>query len=354
LRERAAATSVQSQCAATSHRAARIFRFVKENAMSLTGSADYIVDRRRLRRQVTFWRIAAFVVAALAIIGVFYRYSGLAGAHNEPHIARLAISGLITGDDATLKTIRDIADSKAAAVVLTIESPGGTTTGAELVFDELRRLAAKKPVVAVVGTMAASGAYIAALGADRIFVQGNSLVGSIGVLIEFPNFSGLLDKLGVKFEAIKSSPLKAAPNGMEPTSEGARAAMAALVADSFDWFKGLVKDRRRMSDEELAQIDDGRVFTGRQGVPLKLVDAIGGEREAIAWLESEKGVAKNLPVRDWRPAKTFGFGLLGSAASIADGLGLAGLAALLKQSDAGSQTQLLDGLVSIWQLPNGN
>ena len=159
--------------------------------MSMPTSADYIVDRRRLRRQLTFWRVAAFVVAAIAVIFAFSKYAGLAAIeHSQPHIARLAIKGMITGDDATLKVIRDIASSNASAVVLTIESPGGTTTGAELVFDELRRLAAKKPVAAVVGTMAASGAYIAALGADRIFVQGNSIVGSIGVLVEFPNFSG--------------------------------------------------------------------------------------------------------------------------------------------------------------------
>jgi protease-4 len=203
--------------------------------------------------------------------------------------------------------------------------------------------------------MAASGAYIAALGAERIFSEGNSLVGSIGVLVEFPNVSGLLDKIGVKFEAIKSSPLKAAPNGMEPTSDAARAAMASLVDDSFDWFKGLVKDRRKLNDDELAKVDDGRVFTGRQGIPLKLVDAIGGEREAIAWLESEKGVAKDLPVRDWSPPpRGVAFGLLGSAASIADGFGLPGLAALLKQSESAGQAQLLDGLVSVWQLPAGN
>jgi protease IV len=318
-----------------------------------TSAADYIADRRRLRRQVSFWRIVAFIVVALAILGGYYRFSGLA-ATSQPHIARLTIQGIITGDDATLKTIRDIGDSKAAAVVLAIESPGGTTTGAELLFDELRRLAAKKPVVAVVGTMAASGAYIAALGADRIFARGNSLVGSIGVLIEFPNFSGLLDKIGVKLEAVKSSPLKATPNGMEPTSEATRVAMAALVGDSFDWFKGLVRDRRHLNDDELAQIDDGRVFTGRQGVPLKLVDSLGGEREAIAWLEAEKGVAKDLPVRDWRPKKSFGLGFLGSAASIADGFGLAGLATLLQRGELARESQLLDGLVSIWQLPAGN
>jgi protease-4 len=316
-------------------------------------SAEYIADRRRLRRQVSFWRIAAFVIVALAILGLFVRFSAL-GVASQPHIARLAIQGIITGDESTLKTIRDIADSKASAVVLTIESPGGTTTGAELLYDELRRLAAKKPVVAVVGTMAASGAYIAALGADRIYAKGNSLVGSIGVLIEFPNFYGLMDKVGVKLEAVKSSPLKATPNGMEPTSDATRAAMAALVADSFDWFKGLVKDRRRLNDDELAQVDDGRVFTGRQGIPLKLVDALGGEREAIAWLESEKGVAKDLPVRDWRPQKSVGLSLLGSAAAIANGFGLTGVAGLLEQGEVARESQLLDGLVSIWQLPAGN
>jgi protease IV len=322
--------------------------------MSISPSAaDYIADRRRLRRQVSLWRIVAFVVVVLAILGAFYRFSGLAAA-SQPHIARLAIHGIITGDDETLKTLREIANSKAAAVVLTIESPGGTTTGAELLFDELRRLAAQKPVVAVVGTVAASGAYIAALGADRIFAKGNSLVGSIGVLIEFPNFSGLMDKIGVKLEAVKSSPLKATPNGMEPTSDATRAAMAALVADSFDWFKGLVRDRRHLTEDELAQVDDGRVFTGRQGISLKLVDALGGEREAIAWLESEKGIGRGLPVRDWRPQKGFGLGLLGSASSIADVLGFAGLAALLQRGELAKQSQLLDGLVSIWQLPAGN
>ena len=237
-------------------------------------TADYLVDRRRLRKQITFWRVAAFAIAALAIIVLglrFYGRSGVGGAH----IARLTISGVITGDTETVKLIRAVADSSAVAAVLTIDSPGGTTEGSEVLYEELRRLADKKPVVAVVGTMAASGAYIAALGADRIFVRGNSIVGSIGVLMEFPNVSGLMDKLGIKLESIKSSPLKATPNGFEPTSEAARDAIAALIADSFAWFKDLVKERRKMSDDELARVDDGRVFTGRQGIPLKLADAIG-------------------------------------------------------------------------------
>ena len=310
--------------------------------------ADYIVDRRRLRRQVTLWRAIAAVVILLVIIGAGLRFAGL-GAY-RPHIARIAISGVITGDEATLKMLRDVAESPASAVVLRIDSPGGTTEGSEALYEEIRRLAARKPVVAVVGTMAASGAYIAAIGADRIFVRGNSIVGSIGVLLQFPNVSELMDKVGVKLESIKSSPLKAAPNGFEPTSDAARDAMAALIADSFAWFKDLVCERRAMTDEELARVDDGRVFTGRQGVPLKLVDALGGEREAIAWLESEKHVAHGLPVRDWKPQPTaLGWKLTSMAAAVAEFAGQSDLAAILRNSTLFGEGSV-DGLMSVWQM----
>src|SRR5271167_2050672 len=315
-------------------------------------TADYLVDHRRLRKQVTFWRVIAFGLAALAVLALGARLAGLAGV-GRTHIARLAISGVITGDPATLKVIRDVADSNAVAAVLRIDSPGGTTEGSEVLYEEIRRLAAKKPVVAVVGTVAASGAYIAALGADRIFVRGNSIVGSIGVLMQFPQVSGLMDKLGVKLESIKSSPLKAAPNGMEPTSEAARDAMASLIADSFAWFKGLVKERRQMSEDELARVDDGRVFTGRQGIPLKLVDAIGGEREAIAWLQTEKGVTKDLPVRDWKPEDGFtGLKFTSLAADVAQAAGWSELAGALRRAALNTDVGT-DGLLSLWKFSTG-
>jgi protease IV len=323
--------------------------------LPLTSStADYIVDRRKLRRQVRFWRIVAFAVAAVVVLAIGARFAGFGKLSSQPHVARLAIKGIITGDEATLKLIREVAKSQATAVILAIDSPGGTTAGSEEIFDELRLLAAKKPVVAVVGNLAASGAYIAALGADRIFARGNSLVGSIGVLVEYPNVSSLLDKIGIKFESIKSSPLKAAPNGMEPTSEAARAAMAALVSDSFDWFKGLVKERRQLTDDELAVVSDGRVFTARQGLPLKLVDAIGGEREAIAWLEKEKGVPKDLPVRDWTPGSMLGgFNILGFAATLAGFVGLDNLAGALRDASLAEAVGSPGGLVSVWRVPVG-
>jgi protease IV len=316
----------------------------------MSSQADYVIDRRRLRRQVTVWRVLAFLILAAAALSAAAFVYGKGRGVNGPHIARLTIEGVITGDRGTVTLIRDIAASQANAVIVSIESPGGTTTGAEKLYEEIRQLAAKKPTVAVVGTMAASGGYIAAMGTERIFASGNSLVGSIGVLFQFPNVSKLLDTIGVSYESVKSAPLKAAPNGFEPTSEAARAALAALVADSFAWFKGLVKDRRGMSDAELAIVSDGRIFTGRQGLPLKLVDALGGEREAIAWLETQKHIPSGLPVHDWRKQRTFErLGLLGVAQGLFESVGWDGAARLAGQLQSAESTSQLDGMLAIWQ-----
>ncbi len=321
--------------------------------MSFSAAADYLVDRRALLSKLRFWRLLAVAVFALAVI--IAGFGSFGSSRLGAHIARLAITGVITGDEETIQLLHRIADSKAAAVILNIDSPGGTTEGSERLYEEVRRVAAKKPVVAVVGTMAASGAYVAALGADRIFAHGNSIVGSIGVLIEYPNISGLMDKVGVKLESIKSSPLKASPNGFEPTSDEARAAMASVVSDSFDWFKGLVRDRRGLSEEELAKVSDGRIFTGRQGLPLKLLDEVGGEREAVQWLQDKRGVSKDLKVNEWKAqSRRGGWGLLGFAASIFDIFGASELADLLKSGQLAIDGGNIDGLVSVWHFPQGN
>ncbi len=272
----------------------------------MTLPTDYLIDRRRLRRRLSWWRIAALGAIAFAGLALALKDSDLDGSGDKltAHIARVSIQGLITGDKETIEQIKKIGESdKVKALLLSIDSPGGTTAGSEKLYDELRRVSAKKPVVAVVGTLAASGAYIAALASDHIVARGHSLVGSIGVLFQFPNFYKLMENVGVKVEEIKSSPLKASPNGFEPTSEAAKAAIASLVADSYDWFKGLVKERRNLDDQELAKVSDGRVFTAHQGLPLKLVDSIGGEREAIEWLEANKKITKDLPVRGLRPVR---------------------------------------------------
>jgi len=319
----------------------------------MTSSSDYLLDRRRMRRKLGYWRIAAIGAGLIAALIAFSKFSGVESLDKAtPHLARFIVEGMIMGDRDTLDLIKELEESKAAGVLLSIDSPGGTTTGAEAVYLALRKLAEKKPIVAVVGNTAASGAYIAALGADRIFVRGGSLVGSIGVLAEIQSFYKGLDMIGVKVDEFKSSPLKNAPNGYEPTSEAARAAIMGLIDDNYLWFKGLVKERRGLTDEELAKVADGRVFTGRQAVPLKLVDAFGGESEAVDWLEKTKGVAKKLPIRDWKKkTKLDQLGILGFASTVLRAAGLAPFAAALEAS--AEPRASLDGVLAIWQGPKG-
>src|SRR6195256_925645 len=209
--------------------------------------ADFIVDRRRMRRKLTFWRVFAVLFAICAVVAggvaVGGSSSGVLAGTTGASIARVTITGLITTNRQRVEAFERLAKSSAKAVIVHINSPGGTTSGSEELHDSLMRLKEAKPTVVVVDGLAASGGYIAAIAADHIVAQETSLVGSIGVLFQFPNVSELLGKIGVAMEEIKSSPLKAAPNGFEPTSPAARAAIDDLVKDSYAWFRDLVKNR---------------------------------------------------------------------------------------------------------------
>ncbi len=212
-------------------------------------------------------------------------------------------------------------------------------------------------MVVVVDGLAASGAYIAALSSDHIIAHDTSLVGSIGVLFQFPNFTDALKTLGIKVESIKSSPLKAAPNGFEPTSPEARAAIEAIVLDSYAWFKDLVKDRRKMDDAQLAAVDDGRVFTGRQGVAFKLIDSLGNEKTALAWLAAEKHVPATTPVRDVSLEPRFSeFSFLHVAAWTFQAVGLSAVAQRIEEWGAVQAVERLnlDGLLALWHPPTSN
>jgi len=322
---------------------------------------DHIVDRRRMRRKLTFWRVLAVLIAVVAIVAVTATVArrGVDGiTAGGDYIARIKITGLIRNDQERVESLEKLAKGSAKAVIVHIDSPGGTTAGSEQLHEALKGVAAAKPLVVVVDGLAASGGYIAAMSADHIVAQETSLVGSIGVLFQYPNFSEVLKTVGIKVEEIKSSPLKAAPNGFEPTSPEARAAIEALVKDSYAWFRGMVRDRRKMDDATLDRVTDGRVFTGRQGVALKLVDELGNEKTAIAWLAREKGLKANTPVRDWDLKPRFGdLSILHLAARVA--LEAVGLGPLAQRVETWGSIQAierlnLDGLLALWHAPAGN
>lgn len=317
--------------------------------------SDIIVDRRRIRRKLTFWRVMTALIAIAAIAGLaLIATPGASGSFaSAGSIARVQIDGLIRSDSERTRALERLENSQAAAVIVQINSPGGTTAGSEQLYDSLTRLKAKKPLVVVVEGLAASGGYITAIASDHIIAQQSSLVGSIGVLFQFPNFTELLKTVGVKVEEVKSTPLKAAPNGFEPTSPEARAALDALVKDSYAWFKDLVKQRRGMDDTQLEKVVDGRVFTGRQAIDLKLIDQLGDEKTAVTWLEEQKGVKKGLSVRDYKLEPRFGdLPFLRTAAAVTlEALGFGSIAHQIAQTGVVQAVDRvgLDGMLALWQ-----
>lgn len=310
---------------------------------------ESILERRRVRRQLSFWRILA-VIALTFAVGAFFLV-GDTSIVDRRQIARISIEGMISEDRIFLKLLDRLGEAKnVAGVIVYINSPGGTTTGGEAVYEALRRLAEKKPVVAQFGTVAASAAYIAGLGTDHIVARGNTITGSVGVIMQWPEVSGLLDKLGVKMNEVKSGPLKANPSPFQPLDETGRALTEQMIAESHKWFVDLVRTRRQIDTASVPGLVEGRVFSGREALEYKLIDAIGGEEEAIRWLES-RGVEKDLKVVDWKEDEGVGWSLTGAvaglAADFARGFVQDFAKAISKDRTLGAYS--LDGLLSVWQ-----
>ena len=293
---------------------------------------DFLLDRRRLARRLSGWRALAIVALAVAAAVAFGRFGGLSG---DAYIARYAVDGIIVDDARRRGLLARIAeDGDVEALILHIDSPGGSVVGGEALHRAVRAVAESKPVVAVLGGLATSAAYMTAIAADRIYAREATITGSVGVVMQTTEISGLLGKLGISAEAIKSGPLKATPSPFEPMTEPVRAALRETIADSHAMFLDMVAGRRKLGGDALARVGDGRVYSGRRALAANLIDAIGGEDDALVWLERARGLAEDLPVRD-----------------IEDRRGIADLfrrAAALGGKTFFSERLTLDGLVSIW------
>jgi protease-4 len=298
---------------------------------------DLLLDRRRLKRRLNFWRVGAVIAVVAALL------AGLKGAGWTPsgaHIARVTVKGLITEDNKLTEAIDDLAgDSSVRAVIVSIDSPGGSVSGGETLHDAIARVAVKKPVVSVMGGLAASAGYMIAVPANRIFAREATLTGSIGVLLETGEVSGLLNKVGIAAEVIRSGPLKDEPSLVRPLSPAGREVLQGLVNDMYDQFVTIVATGRHMDADKVRPLADGRPYTGRQALALGLIDAIGGEREAKDWLASEKGVSAALPVED---VSTTGFARQALSGQL--GLLFQGVWKMLI-----SQSLSLDEPLAIWQ-----
>lgn len=266
--------------------------------------ADLLADRRRLRRRLTLWRALAIVAVfgALALVAALRVPDALPGGQ---HVLRLPVSGFITEDRRVLQALEDAAKNDAVrALIVAIDSPGGSMAGGEALHAALRRFAEHKPVVAVMGATAASAGYMAALPAQRVFARDSTVTGSIGVLLQSFDLSDLLERAGVRPQTFTSGPLKDQPSLFRPLTEEGRAAVDRVIQDLHGQFVGMVAAGRRMDPARVRTLADGRIFTGRQAVEEGLVDAIGGERDARAWLAAERQVPESLPVREVQTRST--------------------------------------------------
>ena len=259
---------------------------------------DLLVDRRRLKRRLVFWRVLAVVALVAVALTLLRPGVGAIGRH----VARIGVTGIITDDRKQSETIDALGrDGSVAAVLVSIDSPGGSVAGGEALYDSFTRLAKLKPVVAVMRGTAASAGYMAALPAARIIAREGTLTGSIGVLLETPEIGGLLDKLGIEAVTLKSGPLKDQPSLTAPLTPAGQTYLQGLVNDLFDQFVGRVAAARHLDPARVRELADGRAYTGRQALGLGLVDQIGGEPEARDWLAAERNIPRSLPVFDLKP-----------------------------------------------------
>ena len=264
--------------------------------------ADLLLDRRRLKRRLALWRVLAVVGFAAVVLALVGRGTGRIGAP----IARVNVHGLITEDTRLLDAVTALANrSSVKAVIVDIDSPGGTVSGGETLRAALAYVAGKKPVVAVMHGTAASAGYMVATAAERIFAREGTLTGSIGVILQTGEVSGLLGKLGISAEAITSGPLKDQPSLTKPLSPEGRQVLHGIVEDMYEQFVALVAEGRHMDPARVRELGDGRPYTGRQALTLGLVDAMGGEIEAKAWLHEKHGLAEDAAVRDVRLGNSY-------------------------------------------------
>ncbi|GGF60941.1 Clp protease [Terasakiella brassicae] len=301
----------------------------------MTFSSDWLLDRIRLKRRLRIWQGIGILALCGVVLALAARFDML--SHGD-HIARLWVEGIISDDVERDDLIAELArDDQVKAVIVRINSPGGTVVGGEALYKNLRALAAKKPVVAVMGEVAASAAYMTALASDHIVAREGTLTGSIGVLMQSANVKELMDKIGVKPVVIKSSPLKATPNPMEDLTPEAEKVTQNVIMDMYQMFLAMVVERRGLAIDKAKTLADGRIFTGRQAKTVGLIDDIGNEATAIRWLVEQKKLAKDLEIFDalygeesfWQETQSRIFGSFFDKTLIPEGL-------------------RLDGLVSVW------
>ena len=258
--------------------------------MSDLFSVDKFINVLHLKKVLCRWRSVAilFLLIILALLPYvdIYNISFIKRVGGTT-IARIHVSGVIDENHERDKLIDKIKeDNNIHGVIIHIDSPGGTFVGGETLYNSLRALSAKKHVVAVMGNVAASGAYMAAIAADYIIAHNGTITGSIGVLMQSFEITELANKIGINFRSLKAGEFKGSLSPFTKMSDQSNLLVQEMLDSGYNYFVSLVAKRRGMSVSEARTRADGKIYTGQQALLLSLIDQIGGEVEAINWLKS--------------------------------------------------------------------
>ena len=227
----------------------------------------------------------------LAGVGVFGAALGSNGLMGGQRIALVSVSGPIMDPEPALEWIRKVErDPMIAGVLLRVDSPGGGAAASQEIYSAVRELARKKPVAVSMGSLAASGGLMVSMAGSRVFANASTVTGSIGVRMDIPQLQGLMGKIGVGQETITTAPYKDAGSYMRPLSTEQRDYFKKVLDDMHQQFVDIVADGRHMEHARAAALASGKIFTGREAVQLGLVDELGGQQTALAWLSEQCGV----------------------------------------------------------------
>lgn len=260
-------------------------------------TTDSLLDRIKLKGKIQCWRTAAIILATALLFFLISKNTDFIVGRD--YVARVTVSGIVSNDIDQIDAIENLAkNNNVKAVIIYIDTPGGTAVGGETIYNAVKTLAEKKPVVSVMGSLATSAGYLIATAGERIFAHKGTITGSIGVILQSPNVTELAKKIGITMDTVKTGELKGTPSPFESLTPEGQKVMQSVVDSFHDVFIDIVAMEREMDKSEAIAISDGRVFTGLQALEKKLIDEIGGEKEAVKWLSKNKGIKESLAIKD--------------------------------------------------------
>lgn len=244
----------------------------------------------RKRHPFIFWLLIVLAITA-AFLLISLWDSGEDTVDKDNCIALVSINGPIMETASTLAWIGKIENSPGVkGVLLRVDSPGGGAAASQEIYAALARLGKKMPIAVSMGSMAASGGLMVSMAGHRIYANPSTVTGSIGVRMDIPQLQGLMGKIGVGQETLVTAPYKDAASYTHPLSPQDRAYLEKVLMNMHEQFVGIVAKGRNMSFEKAGELASGKIFTGEQALGLGLIDELGGQYEAHAWLAAKTGV----------------------------------------------------------------